>query len=690
VLANHRHAPIRQAGYLYLLVAHVGALGILLCFGVLQAGTGDYTFANMRQQNLTPFWGSVAFVLAVFGFGAKAGLLPLHAWLPEAHPAAPSPISALMSGVMLKIALYGILRVAFDLLQTRIWWWGVLLMAIGPGHRTVWRHVFHRAGGDETFAGLFLHRKHGPDVRRFGAVAAVFCLRHARFAALALTAALYHMISHAFFKSLLFCSTGAVLHATGERSLGKLGGLIRYMPWVAWPTLIGALACAGSAAFGGFVAEWLLLQSFLFTTGLPNTSLDMLVPVMAALIALIAALSGFTMVKYFGVIFLGQPREQKLAQAHDAGLWERLGMLWLVAGCVVLGLLPNQVIALIDPVTRMLVHGGLAHTVAESGWLLVPVNAERASYAPVIFFLGMMASFGCLSCWCASSTTAARRVPPWDCGHPWQTARMQDTAEGFGQPIRRIFSPIFPHEANSCRAPFDTEPALPHDGGRPAVARPVPAAGAVVERISKVVGLLQQGRIAVYLMYSFATLDRGAAGGETMSHATMGIFSQLAALLTALLLAPLLTGWVNQCRALACKTSRRPAVLQPYRQLHKLFHKESLMAEHASSLYRMAPYLIFGCMLLACAIIPVFSTDLPLSPAADAIALVGLFALARVFISLAAMDIGTAFGTLGARREMLVGFLAEPALLMVLFCASMITRSTSLTAPLWKPWRTAN
>jgi len=158
----------------------------------------------------------------------------------------------------------------------------------------------------------------------------------------------------------------------------------------------------------------------------------------------------------------------------------------------------------------------------------------------------------------------------------------------------------------------------------------------------------------------------------------LGVFSQLLALLTALLLAPLLTGWVNQCRAWLQNKSA-PGLLQPYRMLHKLFNKESVMAEHASPLYRTAPYLIFSCMLLACAIVPTLSTDLPLSPAADAIALVGLFALARVFLSLAAMDVGTAFGSLGARREMLVGFLAEPALLMVLFCASMITRSTSLT-----------
>ena len=158
----------------------------------------------------------------------------------------------------------------------------------------------------------------------------------------------------------------------------------------------------------------------------------------------------------------------------------------------------------------------------------------------------------------------------------------------------------------------------------------------------------------------------------------LGLLSQLMAIVMALVLAPLLTGWVNQWRA-RLQNKSAPNLLQPYRVLHKLFNKESVLAEHASPLFRMAPYIVFGCMLLASAIIPTLSTDLPLSPAADAIALVGLFALARVFMSLAAMDVGTAFGSLGARREMLVGFLAEPALLMVLFCASMISRSTSLT-----------
>jgi len=325
-------------------------------------------------------------------------------------------------------------------------------------------------------------------------------------AALALTAALYHVLSHGFFKSLLFCSTGAVLHATGERSLGKLGGLIRYTPWVAWSTLVGVLACAGLPPLGGFVAEWLLLQSFLFTTGLPSSFLNMLVPVVAALIALVAALSGYTMVKYFGVIFLGQPREEKLAQAHDAGFWERTGMLWLVAGCVVLGLMPNQIIALIRPVTLLLVSGAMPQAGSGAGWLLVPVDAQRASYAPAIFLLGVLAS-------CALAYLLVRRLyhgrtrraPPWDCGFALQTPRMQDSAEGFGQPIRQIFEPMF-RMTRELPSPFDAEPSY-----RVTVEDPMwytlylPLA-AFVERLSRLVGRLQQGRIAVYLLYSFLTL----------------------------------------------------------------------------------------------------------------------------------------------------------------------------------------
>ena len=458
VIANHRAADVRRAGYLYLLIAHIGAIGILLCFGVLQANTGDYTFANMRAQHLTPFWASTAFLLALFGFGAKAGLLPMHVWLPEAHPAAPSPVSALMSGVMLKTAIYGILRVTFDLQQGQIWWWGVVLLGLGLAS-ALFGIVF--AAVQVDMKRLLAYSS----IENIGLVLAgtglsvlfaAFGMKTA--AALALTAALYHIASHAFFKSLLFVGTGTVLHATGERSLGKLGGVIRYMPWAAWLTLIGVLASAGLPPLGGFVSEWLLLQSFLFTPGLPSSFLNMLIPVVAALIALVAALSGYTMVKFFGIIFLGQPRDERLTQSHDAGWWERVGMLWLVAGCVALGLLPGQFIQAIDPVTQQLVFAGIGAKVAASGWLLVPVAMERASYGPVIFLLGVAACFGLTYGLVRRFYHGrSRRAAPWDCGFPWQTARMQDTAEGFGQPIRQIFEPFFRMERH-LPSPFDQQP----------------------------------------------------------------------------------------------------------------------------------------------------------------------------------------------------------------------------------------
>jgi hydrogenase-4 component B len=506
VTTNHRIPEVRSAGYLYITMARIGAIAVLLCFGVLQANTGDYTFANMRAQSLGPFWASIGFLLAVFGFGAKAGVLPLHVWLPEAHPAAPSPVSALMSGVMLNTAIYGILRVSLDLLHLRLWWWGGLLLAIGLA-TALFGVVFASVQTDmkrllayssiENMGLLFVG---------MGLTLIFAGYDMLPMAALALTATLYHVASHACFKSLLFLGTGSVLHATSERSLGKLGGLIRTMPWVGWLTLLGVLASAGLPPLGGFVSEWLLLQSFLFAPGLPVPLLTMLIPVVAALIALVAALAGYTMVKFFGVIFLGQPREDKLSHAHDAGLWERTGMVWLALGCVALGLLPTQFIQLIDPVTQQLVRAGLGSRVARSHWLLAPNSMEQASYGPVIFLLGILGCFALaflMVRWLYHGRI--RRGPPWACGFPWGTARMQDTAEGFGQPIRQIFEPFFVMR-RELPTPFDDKPQY-----RVVVEDHfwrwlyVPTID-LANYLARLMSLMQQGRISVYLMYSFLTL----------------------------------------------------------------------------------------------------------------------------------------------------------------------------------------
>ena len=507
VTTNHRIPEIQRAGYLYLLVAHIGAIAILLCFGVLQANTGDYTFANMREQHLSPFWASAAFLLALFGFGAKAGILPLHIWLPEAHPAAPSPVSALMSGVMLKTAIYGMLRVGFDLLDHPLWWWGMVAMTLGLA-TALFGVVFAAAQDDmKRLLAYSSIENIGLIVMGMGLAIVFTAYGMSSLAALALTAMLYHCLNHALFKSLLFLGTGSVLHATRERSLGKLGGLMRYMPWVAWTTLIGVVASAGLPPSNGFVSEWLLLQSFLFTGELPNPYLKMLVPIFAAGLALVAALAGYVMVKFFGVIFLGKPREEKLSQAHDASGPERLGLAWLTAGCVLLGLFPVWMINVIDPIPFALVGQGLAQSGRVGDWMmLAPVSAERASYSPVLLLLVgaalMLFAFVMVR---RLYHGRLRRARPWDCGFGTLTPRMQDTAEGFGQPIRQIFEPFF-RMRRELPTPFDASPRYRVSVEDPMWAWIYLRIAAVTERVSRFVGLLQRGRISIYLLYSFLTL----------------------------------------------------------------------------------------------------------------------------------------------------------------------------------------
>jgi formate hydrogenlyase subunit 3/multisubunit Na+/H+ antiporter MnhD subunit len=507
VTTNHRIAEIRRAGYLYLLIAHVGAIAILLCFGVLQANTGDYTFANMRLQHLSPFWASCAFLLALFGFGAKAGILPLHVWLPEAHPAAPSPVSALMSGVMLKTAIYGFMRVNFDLVDTPLWWWGVIALGVGLA-TALFGVVFAAVQVDmKRLLAYSSIENIGLIVVALGLAIVFNAYRMDALAALALAAALYHCLNHAIFKSLLFLGTGSVLHATNERSLGKLGGLMRFMPWVAWTTLVGVIASAGLPPSNGFVSEWLLLQSFLFTGDLPNPYLSMLVPIFAAGVVLVAALAGYVMVKFFGVIFLGRPREEKLAQARDAGGLERLGLAWLTAGCVLLGLFPVAVIEVIDPITFALVGHGLVRSGNIGSWLLLaPVSAERASYSPLLFLLVtaviVLLTFVLVRRFYHGRI---RRAAPWDCGYPFQSARMQDSAEGFGQPIRQIFEPFY-RMHRELPSPFDAEPRYRVSVEDPLWSWVYLRIASATERVSRFVGLLQRGRISIYLLYSFLTL----------------------------------------------------------------------------------------------------------------------------------------------------------------------------------------
>jgi len=505
VTTQHGIPEIRSAGFLYLLIAHVGAISILLAFGILQGGTWQFTFDAMRAADLSPAWAAAAFGLALFGFGAKAGLLPMHVWLPEAHPAAPSPVSALMSGVMLKTAVYGVLRVTFDLLGEPTWWWGLVPIALGLA-TALFGVIFAAVQTDmKRLLAYSSIENIGVLFTGIGLAIVFDGVGMQSLATLALVAVLYHALNHAFMKSLLFLGTGSVLHATGERNLGRLGGLIHRMPWVAWLTLVGVLAISGLPPLNGFVSEWLLLQAFLFSHEVPHPFVNMLLPLGAAIMALAAALAAYVMVKFFGVIFLGQPREASLAHAHDAGGLEKTGLAWLAIGCVLLGLFPAQVIGALGATTAQLL-GSLPPDGAPQWWMLAPLPDRQVSYAPLVLLALIVAVLATTSLLVRRVyRRAVRRAPAWDCGFARTDARMQDTAEGFGQPIRHIFQGFFAME-RELPSPFDHAPRYRVVVGDRIWRTLYAPLGGIVQRMADSLAWLQQGRISAYLMYSFITL----------------------------------------------------------------------------------------------------------------------------------------------------------------------------------------
>jgi len=397
------------------------------------------------------------------------------------------------------------LRVTFDLLGEPASWWGLVMLPLGL-FTALYGAVFAAVQTDMKRLLAYSSIENIGIIFCGMGLAVVFVANGmAGLGALALIAVLYHVINHAFMKSLLFLGTGAVLHATGERNLGRLGGLIHRMPWVAWLTLVGALAIAGLPPLNGFVSEWLLLQAFLFAHEVPRPFVNMLLPLGAALLVLAASLAAYVMVKFFGVIFLGQPREAGLSRAREAGPLERLGLVWLAAGCLALGMVPAQVVAHLGVVTRQLGLPPLPDTAAP-WWMLVPLVNREASYAPTVFLVAV-AAVVVLTTFMVRMVyhRRVRRAPPWDCGFGGLDARMQDTAEGFGQPIRHIFQPFFAM-TRSLPTPFDRAPRYAvevSDRIWQALYAPL---GGLVQRVADSFAWIQQGRIAAYLLYSLATL----------------------------------------------------------------------------------------------------------------------------------------------------------------------------------------
>jgi formate hydrogenlyase subunit 3/multisubunit Na+/H+ antiporter MnhD subunit len=440
VLSTHRQPETRPAAFLYLVMASFGTGALLLGFGLLSGGVGSYAFEALRGAALDPTSAAILFGLAVIGAGSKAGLVPLHVWLPPAHSAAPSHVSALMSGIMTKVALYGLVRILFDLMGTPPWWWGVVVLIIGG--TTALMGVLYAVMQHDLKRLLAYHTVENIGIIVIGlGLALAFRANHLdALAGLALVAALLHVFNHAMFKSLLFLGSGAVLVATGERDMEHLGGLIHRMPRTAFVFLIGSVAISALPPFNGFVSEWLTFQAILAGSQLPQWLLKFAVPVVGAMLALSAALAAVCFVKAFGVVFLGRPRTPAAAEAREVGLLMVAPMAGFAAICTLVGVVPILLVDLLRPVTAMLLPGsGTALPESNLLWL-IPFGLERSSYSGLSILLAITLLAGVLVVVIHRfASDRARRSAPWDCGFPDPGTATQYTAGSFAQPIRRIF-----------------------------------------------------------------------------------------------------------------------------------------------------------------------------------------------------------------------------------------------------------
>jgi formate hydrogenlyase subunit 3/multisubunit Na+/H+ antiporter MnhD subunit len=463
-VSDHRSAENRRAALIYIVMATGGALTLLFAFGLLAGHGAGYAFEEMRRPAGAGV-GPAVLILALLGAGSKAGLVPLHAWLPLAHPAAPSHVSALMSGIMTKVAVYGFVRIVFDLAGPPSWWWSIPVLVVAAitallgvlyalmEHDLKRLLAYHTV---ENIGIIFIGLGLALAFRASGLGAA---------AALALVAALFHVFNHSLFKSLLFLGSGAILNSTGARDMEHLGGLISRMPVTAVAFLIGCIAISALPPFNGFVSEWLTFQAILLSPQLPQWIPRLLVPAVGATLACSAALAATCFVKAFGMTFLGRPRSSAAAAARETDRWSRTAMLMFAALCLLAGVLPGFVMDALAPVAKMLLGTQLAPQSMQPWLRIAPVSAERSAYNGLLVFAMILIAAAVTAFTVRRfASHALRRCAAWDCGFPDASPATQYTAGSFAQPIRRVFgSAVFrARERVEMPEPGGTGPARLH------------------------------------------------------------------------------------------------------------------------------------------------------------------------------------------------------------------------------------
>jgi formate hydrogenlyase subunit 3/multisubunit Na+/H+ antiporter MnhD subunit len=441
VLSHHHDRENTRAAYIYLLMATFGSLALLLAFGLLAGPGGGYAFAAMRETaHSSTLLVSLVLSLSLLGAGSKAGLVPLHVWLPLAHPAAPSHVSALMSGVMTKVAIYAFVRIVFDLLGPPDWWWSIPVLSVG-GTTAALGVLYALMERDlKRLLAYSTIENVGIVFLGLGLAIAFRANGMAGAAALALTAALFHAFNHMLFKSVLFFGSGTVLLATGELNIERLGGLIHRMPYSSAAFLTACLAISALPPLNGFASEWLMFQSILVSPDLPQWGLKLLVPTVGTLLALAAALAAACFVRAFGITYLGRPRSAVAEQAHEADRYSLTAMIGFAVLCVVTGVFPGLVIDGLAPAVHGLVGARMPPQLSLPWLSIVPIADSRSSYNGLMIFL-FSASSAILAAFVVHrlASRVVRRAGLWDCGYPGLGSLTQYSAASLSQPIRRVF-----------------------------------------------------------------------------------------------------------------------------------------------------------------------------------------------------------------------------------------------------------
>ncbi len=441
VLHDRESKASIYAGWVYAVMTHAGLACLLAGMLLLGAWSGSARFEDWRAAApaLSATARNAVFVLLGLGFAGKAGVIPLHVWLPLAHPAAPSHVSALMSGVMIKLGVYGLLRVSFDWLGTGPAWWGVAILVAGAASSVI--GVLYALVDHDLKRLLAFHSIENIGIILLGVGSAV--LYHSAGlpapALLGLAAALYHTVNHAAFKALLFLGAGAVVHATGTRNMEELGGLIKRMPWTAACFLVGSAAIAALPPLNGFVSEWLTFVALFQNRHLAAVGLNLVFILGIASLALTGGLAMACFVKAFGITFLALPRSDAAARAHEAPVTMRLAMLTLAASCVALGLGPTLVIPVLGAVAASVLGEAPPATVGD--WLTLQVSGGYASLSTLAIAIALGAALlvPLVALPLVRASRRTRAYETWGCGRIVQTSRMEYTATAFANPFKRVF-----------------------------------------------------------------------------------------------------------------------------------------------------------------------------------------------------------------------------------------------------------